>query len=182
MTTAHAQAVLDLDALLCSPDRADEWEAARAALPVGMRDQLDAASRATLASALHRLLTIPGATGGDCVFTDLPGWLRLGVISVLMHYASGTGTTCLHDPGIDRPVPIFACAWRPDAYTCLACAATLLPAPGSAADHTCDSCGRICTPGSFNAGITVSTHALGPLTYAYGQCPDCLGDRNEARP
>lgn len=174
---SYGQDILELDDLLCSPERRSERDHI-GTLPVGQRDQLDAASRTTLAGAILSALMMPGARTSDYDFAELPGWLRLGLIEAMVNYTTGTGLTCPHAPSIAKPGPIFACAWRREAFTCVACAPMLFPEPGSAADHTCDVCGHVCVPnGGSKAGITVSAHTFGPLTYAYGRCPECGKDR-----
>lgn len=187
MSTDLGPSILALDELLCSPEqRVQLVEQGRAALPVAQLDQFDAAVRENLATAaaspgalaaLSNLLPMLPALGAlrighEADFADRPGWLRLGAVGALVHYMTGTGTTCEHTPSPARPGLIFACAWRPEAFTCRPCAPMLYPAPGTELDITCDECGRVCDP-SDSDGVKISRLLVGPLEYAYGQCAGC---------
>lgn len=162
-----------LDAVLRG-EQALEDLAARA--PRAHQDQADAAARAAREHLVRLALSVPNSAGGVFKYAHLPEWLRFRMLAVIVAYVEATGRTCRHAPCGARPAAIFACAWEPGAYTCLECNRELMPGAGTEADHTCDVCGKVCTPGDEASGVQILVHSLGPLTFAFGHCRDCKAD------
>ncbi|MEV1331502.1 hypothetical protein AB0J20_18215 [Micromonospora costi] len=164
---------LALEQLMLDPAYDRFVEHARAVMPVGLRDQHDAAAteaHTILSGAAVRLgdnLSYPTTAG------DLPGWLRLGLLDTISQFAAGRATTCRHNPQADRPRPVLAAAWRPGVVVCPPCAPLLSLKHDPAADAVCDSCGHQCTGIEHGDGIYPGMVQLGPLIYQYGTCGDC---------
>lgn len=164
---------LALERLMLHPDYAQFVDELRAALPVAVVDQADAAT----ADALH-LMTgaarlAKAESAGPAAAADVPGWVRLALLDTLTAWADGKGTTCRHQPTPGRPQPVLAAAWKPGLVVCAHCVhLTSLP-PGGARDRTCDRCGRVCAGTEHRDGIYPGMVQLGPLIYQYGTCADC---------
>jgi hypothetical protein len=102
-------------------------------LPVGQKDQLDAARD----DLIRGLLQKPVANQGDLGFADQPGWLRLGIIMAGARWLHGQARTCLHNPTAEKPEPVHLALWLPDLMVCEECT-HLLVAP----EHpSCAGCG-----------------------------------------
>ncbi|WP_018601021.1 hypothetical protein [Mycobacterium sp. 155] len=111
---------------------------------------------------------LPGANGA-VTSTDVPMWVRLGMLSVTTAWVAGEARTCMHDPRPDGSVPGWAVAWKPDLVACPQCL-HLLEA-GGIEEYRCDCCGRISLP--EDGGVRVASVGNGSLLYRAGACPDC---------
>jgi hypothetical protein len=156
------------------PRYAELHAAIRAAAPVGLVDQLDAAG-----VDAHRLMTatadalLGGSNAHGLDAADVPGWLRLPLLDTVTAWIDGRAATCRHQPDPHRPQPVVAAAWKPGLVVCPACTfLTALPR-GSERDRTCDGCGRVCAGVEHDDGIWPGMVQLGPLVYQYGTCRDC---------
>jgi hypothetical protein len=110
---------------------------------------------------------------------DAPGWARLGGFDAIATWLQGDSRTCMHDPNLFRPTPVFAAAWRPELIVCGACMHLLRP-PNPTADATCDGCGYICSGVDADDPIFPSTFVVGPLNFVMGLCGRCFADsRNQ---
>ena len=137
-------------------------------VPVDVRDQRDAAIRDTDLLA-RALAAMDGNRGHAADHRDIPEWLRLGVLDVLLRWAAGRADTCLHAPDARRGEPVHAAAWRPGLISCTPCSKFVFAQPrGSVADRTCDACGHVDADGILCGFIQFST-----VIYWYGVCDDC---------
>jgi hypothetical protein len=102
----------------------------------------------------------------------LPGWLRLALLDALATFMDGAADTCCHAPVPSSPQPVMAAAWRPGLVVCMTCTHLLPQRRGSAADRTCDGCGRVCA-GTPDDPIHPGLLALSILIFEYGVCNDC---------
>ena len=142
--------------------------ALRAAMPadvVAHADQINAAAAHSISAHKH----------GDRVElmarTDVPAWLRLGLLDTLIGWVDGRGRTCMHAPDHRRPEPVFGAAWRPGLVVCSQCL-HLLDVVGEA-DRTCDVCGYICGGDDVGDPIYVGTVWVGSLAFEFGTCGNC---------
>lgn len=166
-----------LDELLCDPAAAELLTRVRKAMPVSFRDQTDAAAGAVL-RGMQQLAEREG-TGPPSLRTPagVPPWLRLNLLTAMVAWVTGEARTCLHAPHWSRPEPMFASAWRPDVVACAACCPHLHKLPrGSAADRTCDACGRVTAAPDVGGGIASGALACGDFVLLYGTCRDCTPD------
>lgn len=176
-STAAGAMALALDELLqaldADPELARGWlEQHTSHIPTALRDQLQAAR----SDARRWFLTESTLIGGDVHHPgpdDIPTWIRLPLYLTCIEWLTGRARTCLHDPHPDRPEPVFAAAWRPGVVHCAACPQLTALRRGSAADRTCDGCGRVVAGPESGDGIFPGRIQLGPLLYAYGTCRDC---------
>jgi hypothetical protein len=139
--------------------------------PVGRRDQLVAAAAEAIAIAKQGMEATGGGEAHELQHDNVPGWIRLGLLDTLIQFGAGTGRTCIHMPHIDRPQPVWSCAWKPGLVVCAACT-PLLKAVG-VMDQTCDRCGHVCDGVDAGDPIYALGVVLGPLTYSAGACNDC---------
>ncbi|MFG3300994.1 hypothetical protein [Micromonospora chersina] len=165
---------LALERLMLHP-RYDELVAAmRAAAPVHVVDQSDAATSDALRVVTAAGAAIPGGSDVQTTAADgVPGWLRLGLLDAFTTWVEGRASTCRHNPHPSRPQPVMAAAWRPGLIVCTACVYLTALARGSDADRTCDGCGRLCAGPEHADGIYPGMLQLGPIVYQYGVCGDC---------
>jgi len=140
--------------------------------PVALRDQIAAASADTIAM-IKQAMEKTGGTAHKLDHGAIPEWIRLGLLDTLVRWDAGTGSTCIHMPGADRPQPVWSCAWKPGLVVCSMCS-PLLKAVG-AMDQTCDRCGHVCDGIDAGDPIHLLRAVLGPLTYSAGACTDCCG-------
>lgn len=169
---------LDLDELLTNPRYARAAVVLRQMLPVGYRDQVDAAHGETEAVRGIIIDALPADSfrGGYAAAEAHPEWLRLGACDALAGWITGDSATCMHEPHPSRPQPLMACAWKPGLVVCMRCV-HLLPNPrGSVADKTCDSCGHVCTGPENDDGIFSGLVQLGVMIYEFGTCTSCHAD------
>ena len=141
-------------------------------LPVDQRDQIAAAAAEAIAIAELGIEMTGGATADNLPHSAVPGWIRLGMLDTLVQYGAGTGRTCIHIPHIDRPQPVWSCAWKPGLVVCSMC--THLLATIGVRDQTCDRCGHVCEGVDAGDRIYVLRVVLGPLAYSAGACNDCI--------
>lgn len=168
------QAVIALDELLCRDDIADIRDALCEVIPTGFADQCRAAATDTTRGMKDLAATLDGTFHSDVPTGTVPAWIRLGLLTTLAQWTAGHGSTCLHAPSPDRPVPVHAAAWRPDLVVCSQCQHLLHLRPGSAADRRCDGCGTVTTGVENNDPIYPSAVQIAQLSYAYGVCGDCV--------
>lgn len=144
-----------------------------ALFPAALRDQHEAAE-----SDAHIWLGLEAsALGVDMsevseLLSDLPGWVRLDMLSVYVAWQSGQARTCTHSPSGQRPQPVLTAAWRPGLVACARCTHLINLRPGSVPDRRCDECGRV-TSGQGDDGIHPCRVQYGPMLYAFGLCGDC---------
>lgn len=112
---------------------------------------------------------LAGATGAVTP-TEVPMWVRLGMLSVTTAWVAGDARTCMHDPRADGAVPGWAVAWKPNLVACPQCL-HLLEAGGGVEEYRCDCCGRVSLP--EHGGVAVATVGNGSLLYRAAACPDC---------
>lgn len=163
---------LALEKLMLTPgfdEAAAEWHAA---VPTAQRDQADAAIDETRRVAHAIAPRIGAEASGITTAAQLPGWLRLALLDALARLMDGTADTCRHSPTPRSPQPVMAAAWRPGLVVCLACVHLLPQCRGSAADRTCDSCGRVCA-GTPDDPIYPGLLAFSVVLFEYGTCRDC---------
>lgn len=151
----------------------EEFEKRRATVPVGYRDQLEAASNKARESQEKTL----GSTSEWVPRTDLVDWVRLGMYDALVQWFKGKASTCIHMPTPEFPEPVFAAAWMPGVVVCGSCE-HLLTVTG-VADKTCDGCGHVCE-GLPDDGITPVTTFVSSLGYQVGVCNACHKEMREA--
>lgn len=144
----------------------------RQAVPVALRDQTEAAADGARRALLAEAAAL-GVEGEHIPHRDMPEWVRLPLLDTWFRWCTGRGRTCLHEPHPDRPEPVFAAAWRPGLVACAACPHLIQLRRGSAADRTCDRCGRVTAGPEHGDGIHPARVQLGPLLFAYGSCGDC---------
>lgn len=168
MTTGRLTLAIDDLWRTLTPEQAT---AIRDALPVGVRDQLDAAAAETvlLGHAIHQAPET-SVTGHP---RDLPDWLRLGIADTYARWWTGQADTCLHAPHPARPRPVVAAAWRPGMVVCAPCGGLLGLPRGSTRDRTCDACGHVAAGADHGDPMYPITIASGPLTYLAGTCGPC---------
>jgi hypothetical protein len=164
--------IIAIDELLCSPDAPGQHAAERAALPVGLLDQYDAATKAGFNQEARRALVSPGTTTRDGSFAELPGWIRLGVSEALVRSVTRDGITCEHVAAVQGPAPVVAAASSPGAFTCRGCLPLLFPAAGTEADRACDRCGHIAA-GALDDGLRLNSVCIGPVTFYFCICSSC---------
>jgi hypothetical protein len=154
---------------------AEQAAALRAAVPVALRDQIDAAAAETaLLGHRVRQATENGPIGYAAGhLRDLPDWLRLGIAATYAQWWTGQADTCMHAPRPARPRPIVAAAWRPGMVTCVPCTPLLGLPRGSTKDRTCDACGRVVAGADHGDPMYPISIASGPLTYLAGTCGPC---------
>jgi hypothetical protein len=140
--------------------------------PTWFRDQVNAA-----ADDAHAWMQLEASLIGSPVksgdVASIPGWMRLGVLTTYTQWAAGLGSTCMHNPTIDSPEPVFATAWQPGLVACARCIHLTVLRPGSKADRTCDGCGHVVAGLQHGEGIYPGRVQLGPLVYAVGTCKSC---------
>ncbi len=130
--------------------------------PVAYRDQMGAVT-----TDARRLAKIGyGTQPAELDLLKIDEWLRLGMLDVFIRWAADTVDTCMHMPSIDRPEPVWGCAWKPNLVVCKRCM-PLLKVTGDA-NITCDCCG-----GVFASGVTPLAVGYGPMTYSAGACETC---------
>src|ERR1041384_4686066 len=174
--TAGSAALL-LERLMMHPRFPELLEQARHAAPVGVRDQADAA----ISDATDRLVRIAEIVSDEPTAIvsagDIPGWLRLGVLDAFASFVSGNATTCCHDPHPQHPEPDYAAVWKPGLITCGHCVHLFGVGKASAADRTCDSCGRVCEGLVNHDPIHPGMVQISLVTVQYGTCGDCTPAR-----
>lgn len=175
---------LFLERLMTDPRYPELVARVRAAQPGHVLDQADAAESEAFATltAINDLFLVGEVQGAQA--GHLPGWLRLNLLDAWVSYVSGRGETCRHSPDPGGHMPVFAAAWRPGLTACRACTHLFALGRGTAADRTCDACGRVCV-GAAGDGIHPCAIQLGPMVFQYGACPDChdpLAAGTAARP
>lgn len=159
--------------LLTRPDGDELVAELRARVPAEVLDQHDAAA-AELRAGIDRMIS---ASGGDLVEDqggdDLPRGMLLGVCVTVVGWRAGRGATCEHtaDPRIAQPV--LLAAWRPDLVVCTGCPHLLALPRGSAADRTCDGCGRVTAGVEHGDGVCVGAVVAGSVTAMFGLCREC---------
>ena len=165
MTDNSARAAIALDDLLLSADPPPMPPISDA-----LRERADAAKRD--ARALIEAAT-PGAQCHHPLYSNVPGWLRLGLLDTISAWAAGTARTCMHapDPWMITTAPAWSAAWRPRLVVCTRCVA-LLRIP-KAMDNICDGCGHACTGVDNGDPIFPVTTMMGALSYTAGACSDC---------
>lgn len=145
---------------------------ARAVLPTGQLDQMDAATDETVRQ-LRTVAAVIGYRFDETPVGAHPPWVTIGAFAALTGWALDTARTCLHSPSPARPEPVMAAAWRPDLIVCSGCV-HLLPLPrGSTADRTCDGCGHVTAGPEHDDPISVGVLQVGPLAYQLGACRSC---------
>lgn len=165
------RAVLALDDILCklTPEQAAAF---RASTPTWLLDQTDAAA----GEIRQNLKAINDAgiaeTLAERSASEHPAWVRLGVMDTVVRWWLGEHTGCLHDPHPTRPQPVAAAAWKPGLVVCGQCTHLLSIARQTAADRTCDCCGRVVT-GQDDDLMHPFVVVAGLLSYAVGACQDC---------
>lgn len=169
---ATGPAVLALDELLChlTPELLAEI---RATAPAWLLDQAAAAVVET-----HRRRWAEEQSGlAEGMFAlpadQHPAWVRLGALDALMKWATGRNDTCMHAPHPMRPEPIVSAAWKPGLVVCDGCRHLLAVLQNSAADRTCDGCGKVVAGPDSGDPMYPFTVTCGHLSYLVGVCRDC---------
>jgi hypothetical protein len=137
--------------------------------PAGLTDQMVAAMHESM-----RLME--KANGGNehvqaAEYETVDEWIRLGVIDTLLRWTDGRANTCMHNPRLERPQPVWSAAWKPGLVVCTRCM-HLLKAVGDA-DMTCDCCGHVCDGADADDPVYTTTVWLGALAYMVGTCRGC---------
>jgi hypothetical protein len=165
-----------VDAMMSEADAGELMKGVRSAharLPDLMRESFDSASRET-----YQRLEGAGAVGGRVAplrsDAPLPKWLRISIQETLLTWGAGRGRTCLHDPTMERLVPVFSAAWKPWLVVCPECThmLTVRGGRGSEEDNTCDACRRLVSR-TGDDFLQPSMVTVGPLTYMFGACKTC---------
>lgn len=167
INTGRATLMLDEVLSKMTPEQA---EAFRAFVPVGMRDQVDAATEETwevFQTAHATGLTRPASA------SEHPDWVRLGIAETLVTWWAGTHKTCIHDPHPARPQPMHAAAWKPGYVVCRQCTHLLEIPRSSPTSLTCDGCGRLTTGTDTDNPMYPFLVFAGLLTFSVGVCEDC---------
>jgi hypothetical protein len=164
---------LVLERAMLDPRFAQVVATIRAAMPSHQRDQADAAIDAATASVLKLNELISDDPTRVAQPGDIPGWLRLSVLDAFVSFAQGAAATCRHNPDPRYPTPVYAAVWKPGLITCGYCLHLFSLGRGSAADCTCDSCGRVCVGQDDSDAIHPGLIQLGPVVVQYGACSDC---------
>lgn len=133
---------------------------------IGLLDQVKKAQAESIASQEREL----GKKARWVPHLGLPEWVRLGMYDVLLRWAEGRVLTCIHQPSMDRPQPVYAAAWKPGIVVCERCQ-PMLRVTGSA-DRICDGCGHECL-GMPDDGILAINVFTGALAYRIGVCISC---------
>jgi hypothetical protein len=128
--------------------------------------------RQQLATTESTVAAMGDAYGGASP-TEVPMWIRLGLLSATTAWVADTTRTCMHCPRPDGPVPGWAAAWKPSLVVCPQCL-HMLATGGGVEEYRCDGCGRISMP--EDGGVRVASLSTGALTYRFGACPDCWTD------
>lgn len=170
--THTGRLVLALDALLADDDPVAAATAEAHHIRTAYDDQADAAARDARA-LLDQLAPALGGTPSTTRPSAVPAWIRLPLLTTFVRWTLGRADTCLHDPSPHRPQLVYSTAWRPGLVTCMTCAPAHTLRPGSAADRTCDSCGRVTAGTPPHDGIAPGAVTYGPLVFAWGTCSDC---------
>lgn len=174
---------LALDALMRHPRYPEYVDLMRGVAPVGLLDQADSAS-----TEAHGILTAGAAWLGaedgprPAAASDIPDWLRLGLLDAFTGYALGRSNTCAHNPDPWHPSPVMAAAWHAGLVVCPACVHLLALPRGSAKDRACDACGHECDGVEHGDGVYPGMVQLGPLIYQYGTCGQCVPPTTSAGP
>jgi len=146
--------------------------AIRAAGPVALHDQIDAAAAESTATA-EKVADGTGQTMGYVPRGEVDEWLRLGLLDAFAAWMQGEATTCRHAPTLASPKPVWTCAWRPRLIVCTRCI-HLLPPADPITDATCDRCGHVCAGVDADDPIYCLTVVGGLVTFQAGVCTDCL--------
>lgn len=168
--TSIPELVTLLEDAIMSEDGAKLEEVFDIDVPVGLKDQFDAASEEMRDHMMEH--------SGDerHVFLNgglerVPQWLRRKVLENLAAWNLERVKTCRHAPDFKAPRPVFMAAWMPRTVVCEDCAMEMLcPDCGTPEDILCDGCGAPLTDHKCE-----QTHALvyGPSTLLYGVCGPC---------
>lgn len=165
--------VLALDKFLTDPPSASALTEIRALwdkVPVGYRDQLDAAITETRSLTDSQLAS--GLVDGHLLPPQgHPDWLRRGALDALVTWLVRSGSGCEHVSPPCSPQPVFAAAWRPRLMVCQRCVG-LLAVSDDEADRTCDGCGKVVDPGREER-MHPGALELGELRYHFGVCAGC---------
>lgn len=136
---------------------------------IALKDQITAAQAEGIANEERRLehkaRWVP--------HLGLPEWVRLGILDTFLKWQEGKVLTCVHQPMLDKPEPVFAAAWKPGIVTCAQCRHLL--AVTGVTDTICDGCGHECK-GMPDDGIKPVTAFTGALAYQVGVCKSCDKD------
>lgn len=169
----HASRIaLTLDRLLAQPEGRAWLKAARGRVPAWLRDQDDAAT-AEAVRFLEVAAKVLDTSVDDSTISELPGWVRLGVLHTYAAWQTSEGTTCMHAPHPARPEPVFAVAWRPGLVACRRCIHLTALRPGSVPDRTCDGCGHVAAGLEQGEGIHPCQVQYGPMVFGFGACAPC---------
>lgn len=149
-------------------------EAVNATMPTNVSDQHGAANRDT--DTIRALLADHIGGMSERAVGQVPAWLRLGALDAWIGYCSGSSATCMHNPNIDSPAPVFTAAWKPGLVVCGPCIHLMMPRPNSLADRTCDGCGHECLGVEVGDPIHPSVSQIGSLIFQFGVCASCRDD------
>lgn len=151
---------------------------------VAFHDQVDAAAADLQAATQlgHALAIATGYAAGPVsimmpttLLEDLP-WAARGWHDTFEPWLRGEGRTCIHNPNLSHPQPVWGCAWKPGLVVCGECL-HLFDVATMAEDRTCDGCGRV-VGGPENGDPIYSTavqHEF--MAYRIGVCTDCFAER-----
>jgi hypothetical protein len=169
---------LQLDDLMASSLTPEQVDLIRARIPPGFADQAHAATIELTAQA-EMICDRPGATA-RLPATDVPDWIRLGMLDTFVTFAAGQAKTCRHSPTLNTPQPLWSAAWKPNLVVCSQCVHLLRIPRLSPVDKTCDCCGRVTTGPENSDGIIPLIVAIGSFGYRAGACGDCVPDFAQA--
>lgn len=170
MNTGHV--TLALDEILCrlTPEQA---ETLRAGVPTWFRDQADAAADEIATNLLTAQQAGIVGEAPQMPTHQHPAWVRLSVIDTLVKWWAGQNDSCLHAPHPMRPQPVCSVAWKPGLIVCGDCTHLLDIPRNSAADRTCDGCGKVTAGLEAGDPIYPFTVVCGVLSHGVGVCGDC---------
>ena len=174
--------VLVLEKLMLDPRFPDVVRHVRETAPAHQRDQADAAVNDATARLLQVAQLVSDEPAQAIWPGDIPGWLRLSALDAFVGFLSGTASTCRHTPQASNPEPVYAAAWKPGLITCSHCLHLFGVGRGSAADRTCDSCGRICGGIQEDDPITPGMVQVSVVVLQFGTCGDCAPPRTGQPP
>lgn len=96
-------------------------------------------------------------------------------------WIAGGGRTCLHNPNIAAPQPVWAVAWRPGLVVCGECLPMLDLGVTAIEDRTCDRCGKVVAGPEHGEPIVTLSVQVDFMGMRIGACEGCspeeFGDR-----
>jgi hypothetical protein len=138
-------------------------------IPVGQKDQLDAARD----DLIGKLLTKPGVDQRDLGFAEQPDWLRLGIIMASARWLAGQSRTCPHNPTPEQPEPVHLALWLPDLVVCGECT-SLLVTPEHPSCAGCGISNEVTTGTEGSASPRLVIVVVGFVAVRVFACAECM--------